>query len=105
MGCPPGVAPLAGSVDRNCPAGRGRRPAAPSLPSRGAWIEMAKAATSNPPKSVAPLAGSVDRNWMQRAASARSCQVAPLAGSVDRNAARYMEEYGKLCRSPRGERG
>ena len=57
------VAPLAGSVDRNgddlaFPVGQ-----LPSLPSRGAWIEIpltAIPATTRP--KVAPLAGSVDRN-------------------------------------------
>ena len=56
------VAPLAGSVDRNSPAGSRLRGACRSLLLRGAWIEMASASTSWPATRVAPLAGSVDRN-------------------------------------------
>ena len=88
-----GVAPLAGSVDRNffaiCPFGQMHL----SLPSRGAWIEislMAKTAGSS--ACVAPLAGSVDRNDYNSAIRYNE-GVAPLAGSVDRN-----------CPGPDGDR-
>ena len=76
------VAPLAGSVDRNESLFGGVTLSQLSLPSRGAWIEMAV-------------------TLMYR----RLMRVAPLAGSVDRN--RYRTT-GKLLlggRSPRGERG
>ena len=64
--CHAGVAPLAGSVDRNVYA-------------------LADAAGQR----VAPLAGSVDRNRSTRySCTKRSC-VAPLAGSVDRNSAAW----------------
>ena len=79
------VAPLAGSVDRNCstPIPSRRCPwslpsrgawieisvlcqqqyrGRPSLPSRGAWIEMLMTVSKSFPPFVAPLAGSVDRN-------------------------------------------
>ena len=102
------VAPLAGSVDRNGWRAHGLRQAHGSLPSRGAWIEIAAAshgfcgrARSLPSRGawiemlyaafcgiaglrVAPLAGSVDRNRL-RMMYPSSMPVAPLAGSVDRN--------------------
>ena len=58
-----GVAPLAGSVDRNiviCVVPCIERL---SLPSRGAWIEIAIMLPSRMMLRVAPLAGSVDRNF------------------------------------------
>ena len=57
-----GVAPLAGSVDRNPEA----------------YMDLYRVGT------VAPLAGSVDRN-SYTVDQSRELQVAPLAGSVDRN--------------------
>ena len=56
------VAPLAGSVDRNSPVILLATMSQPSLPSRGAWIEIAQAQTVTAAQLVAPLAGSVDRN-------------------------------------------
>ena len=55
-----------------------------SLPSRGAWIEIACSVGSMLAAAVAPLAGSVDRNTAL-ALTAPALAVAPLAGSVDRN--------------------
>ena len=76
-----GVAPLAGSVDRN-------------------WtIRSASSSTS-----VAPLAGSVDRNRERDVLHFRLF-VAPLAGSVDRNVQDALVRCKVLRRSPRGERG
>ena len=78
-----GVAPLAGSVDRN-------------------WHKLIYRLYSS---GVAPLAGSVDRNAPVRQFELRD-RVAPLAGSVDRNLAFNWLNIGKqLGRSPRGERG
>ena len=57
----------------------------PSLPSRGAWIEILTMACSMFLPIVAPLAGSVDRNNKRRVLKIRTNHVAPLAGSVDRN--------------------
>ena len=79
---PFGVAPLAGSVDRNPSLSRTMIPDAWSLPSRGAWIEMALQA--------ARLSGFL---------------VAPLAGSVDRNGHDTHGAFRCSGRSPRGERG
>ena len=56
-----------------------------SLPSRGAWIEIAARCRSRPAGCVAPLAGSVDRNDAVPGAVLGDGPVAPLAGSVDRN--------------------
>mgnify|MGYP005803539203 CR=1 FL=1 len=100
-----GVAPLAGSVDRNI---------------RDAVKKCRK-------EAVAPLAGSVDRN-AEGLRILGGLGVAPLAGSVDRNADDSLAETesgaslpsrgawieigsGRCrgrwwgCRSPRGERG
>ena len=83
----PLVAPLAGSVDRNRKwFGWPSKLDSASLPSRGAWIEIApeRPAPGRPP--VAPLAGSVDRNLLGALICEEELKVAPLAGSVDRNA-------------------
>ena len=78
------VAPLTGSVDRNffcstCAAGP-----AGSLPSRGAWIEMARTAPDRTRKASLPSRGA----WIEmahRRSGRRLHPVAPLTGSVDRN--------------------
>ena len=77
------VAPLAGSVDRNLKRVRKAERDTASLPSRGAWIEMAKMTAGKMRNKVAPLAGSVDRN----------------------NRSRLTGELSTTGRSPRGERG
>ena len=76
------VAPLAGSVDRNDQPISPATGRTPSLPSRGAWIEITGKTGRSTRKKVAPLAGSVDRN-------------------------NVAEEAKKSAsgRSPRGERG
>ena len=56
------VAPLTGSVDRNVVPLLELRAASPSLPSRGAWIEIDMSSSAALPSRVAPLTGSVDRN-------------------------------------------
>ena len=97
-----------------------------SLPSRGAWIEIALVDKAVPIEYVAPLAGSVDRNFEGRGITGKSlvaplagsvdrngvqrqtpasAGVAPLAGSVDRNGISYVENFLGYRRSPRGERG
>ena len=58
----PWVAPLAGSVDRNTTVYTDYANYNRSLPSRGAWIEIADALNDNVGVFVAPLPGSVDRN-------------------------------------------
>ena len=55
-----------------------------SLPSRGAWIEMASVYNNSKKRPVAPLTGSVDRNSASWSYACRTW-VAPLTGSVDRN--------------------
>ena len=57
----------------------------PSLPSRGAWIEMTSQQASNAMYQVAPLTGSVDRNCGRGEQGLDPVVVAPLTGSVDRN--------------------
>ena len=57
----------------------------PSLPSRGAWIEMFGKPSGSVPPLVAPLTGSVDRNDFGIPKGQDGADVAPLAGSVDRN--------------------
>ena len=81
------------------------RPLLASLPSRGAWIEMASATWKTSWATVAPLAGSVDRNIVDFCGVGVEIEVAPLAGSVDRNPGQYFRILGSVCRSPRGERG
>ena len=98
----------------------------PSLPSRGAWIEIPRlywmskfccvaplagsvdrnvaAGVMLPVISVAPLAGSVDRN-VDNGGVLLPTHVAPLAGSVDRNFPQTVNELFFCSRSPRGERG
>ena len=76
-----GVAPLAGSVDRN-------------IPMFAAFCV----------RSVAPLAGSVDRNQTLVLGNTFP-GVAPLAGSVDRNLSLIVWLILVYSRSPRGERG
>ena len=76
-----------------------------SLPSRGAWIEMYRAARQKSRSAVAPLAGSVDRNDLSRTHKRYCVWVAPLAGSVDRNCDLPGQLYPAQRRSPRGERG
>ena len=78
-----GVAPHAGSVDRNVIA---------ILVAHGL-------------KWVAPHAGSVDRNFIFCNALCPSSGVAPHAGSVDRNVMDDDGYSGRESRSPRGERG
>ena len=78
--------------------------ALPSLPSRGAWIEIADALNDNVGVFVAPLPGSVDRN-VYGPDGRDVVQVAPLAGSVDRNAGFCSAGSPGVGRSPRGERG
>ena len=121
-----GVAPLAGSVDRNDALENGGRMPQTSLPSRGAWIEIALSGVIEFAGFVAPLAGSVDRNPIVPLKNGE-LGVAPLAGSVDRNERGYEEALKRLVaplagsvdrnttpsaystrywsRSPRGERG
>ena len=77
------VAPLAGSVDRNLVVEQRGRHKVTSLPSRGAWIEIA----------------------LSHKIKYGSGQVAPLAGSVDRNWAMITSRKWESSRSPRGERG
>ena len=76
----------------------------PSLPSRGAWIEIRIPARTRKAVTVAPLAGSVDRNVSTSLVDILEA-VAPLAGSVDRNAPSTGGIPDLLGRSPRGERG
>ena len=76
------VAPLAGSVDRNRKLEPYPGRSDPSLPSRGAWIE---------------ILSSIRASGCQR--------VAPLAGSVDRNFGSAVLLWPSVGRSPRGERG
>ena len=77
------VAPHAGSVDRNNSADYANREKQTSLPTRGAWIEIASA------KDILTALN----------------QVAPHAGSVDRNFQYYDAPFLAAGRSPRGERG
>ena len=76
-----GVAPLAGSVDRN------------GINTASSTVQV-----------VAPLAGSVDRNVYFGHTMGMS-RVAPLAGSVDRNSLAMNWKVRWAGRSPRGERG
>ena len=100
------VAPLAGSVDRNSVKELKALYKKMSLPSRGAWIEMAtEHGYILGLAVVAPLAGSVDRNLGNLVGAATANRVAPLAGSVDRNEMGCGKTLTAIGRSPRGERG
>ena len=79
------VAPLTGSVDRNNYANYAQALARMSLPSRGAWIEIAPERPAPARLPVAPLTGSVDRNLRMKGYAMNVHEVAPLTGSVDRN--------------------
>ena len=70
----------------------------PSLPLRGAWIEIADALNDNVGVFVAPLPGSVDRN-VYGPDGRDVVQVAPLAGSVDRNG--KLLPWEKFLAAPR----
>ena len=75
-----------------------------SLPSRGAWIEIRIMDAALLDVVVAPLTGSVDRNHGGMK-GAENGAVAPLTGSVDRNLRRYRDAQRTMRRSPHGERG
>ena len=77
----------------------------PSLPSRGAWIEILRYKARRENYTVAPLAGSVDRNNDGLYQYPTPDLVAPLAGSVDRNHHGRDLLRNDRRRSPRGERG
>ena len=77
----------------------------PSLPSRGAWIEMSVGDYVTPSTSTSlPSRGA----WIEmvQAQVPQGLQyVAPLAGSVDRNVLTFEASGSVISRSPRGERG
>ena len=75
------VAPLAGSVDRNPQSARRCLCRSPSLPSRGAWIEMCSRPPTSGPRPVAPLAGSVDRNTSAASAQEKARASLPSRGA------------------------
>ena len=80
----PSVAPLAGSVDRNDKEKQRFLEVTPSLPSRGAWIEMGRCHACGVRNESLPSRGA----WIEICSSRRPRWmdwVAPLAGSVDRN--------------------
>ena len=99
-----GVAPLAGSVDRNLEEMLSKRlqPVAPLAGSVDRNHRLGPG--QRKPADVAPLAGSVDRNW-RSLGNVPTSSVAPLAGSVDRNDELVDRNLLTSCRSPRGERG
>src|SRR5699024_4948804 len=78
-------APLAGSVDRNSAIAAWYLSFRPSLPSRGAWIEISVVIPEAGAAMSLPSRGAWIEISISRAASVRG-PVAPLAGSVDRNA-------------------
>ena len=103
-----GVAPLAGSVDRNGWGGYGNFGGGKSLPSRGAWIEIfmhlvyklakdrslpSRGAWIEILQTFLESCGTMSLPsrgaWIEivrcRFASSKKAVVAPLAGSVDRN--------------------
>ena len=79
------VAPHAGSVDRNIPGLTKKSGNDGSLPTRGAWIEIRERGHNAFSCDVAPHAGSVDRNTLHPSSVLYGQAVAPHAGSVDRN--------------------
>ena len=84
---------------RNVPA------SLPSLPSRGAWIEILLYDTTNKAAVVAPLTGSVDRNLSNGLSSLYWLPSLPSRGAWI-EMARHIERW-KIGsgRSPHGERG
>ena len=56
-----------------------------SLPSRGAWIEMALHQSTMQNCPSLPSRGAWIEIWIKAQALRKKSQVAPLAGSVDRN--------------------
>ena len=79
------VAPREGSVDRNRTLCRIQQIQTPSLPARGAWIEIDVRRAARMYIIVAPREGSVDRNTRRLKSIKRALKVAPREGSVDRN--------------------
>ena len=76
-----------------------------SLPSRGAWIEIYAVQSHRHGKHrVAPLTGSVDRNRFRRPAASRSV-VAPLPRGVGRNGKRPTDSRPPLGGPPPGGGG
>ena len=61
------VAPLAGSVDRNCGSGTCGPDRGPSLPSRGAWIEIYRKRLSFTAKPSLPSRGA----WIEMSRAER----------------------------------
>ena len=79
---------------------------APSLPSRGAWIEMYFLPWVASQKPVAPLAGSVDRNLSLFSTGSREGIMSLPSRGAWIEIVKKAESFGGLVRrSPRGERG
>ena len=99
------VAPLAGSVDRNHKAHDGFYTLSPSLPSRGAWIEILQTDAAPRSARVAPLAGSVDRNCPVVARNMVLTVSLPSRGAWIEICCMAVARWPLTGRSPRGERG
>ena len=99
------VAPLAGSVDRNHKAHDGFYTLSPSLPSRGAWIEILQTDAAPRSARVAPLAGSVDRNITKYNAPGFAPKSLPSRGAWIEILCWRIPTGCFAGRSPRGERG
>ena len=76
-----------------------------SLPSRGAWIEIAWWAAARARTAVAPLAGSVDRNVDDVSIHPRLLASLPSRGAWIEIPYLILQAGRTDRRSPRGERG
>ena len=76
-----------------------------SLPSRGAWIEIAQVDGNAGCFTVAPLAGSVDRNMIRPRALRLGVVSLPSRGAWIEIRPMAARVQPALSRSPRGERG
>ena len=76
-----------------------------SLPSRGAWIEMAMPPRASSAGTVAPLAGSVDRNVEQALLRCSVKGSLPSRGAWIEMGSCHACGVRNDSRSPRGERG
>ena len=93
------------SVDRNVNDTVRLSAVSRSLSARRAWIEISPAGCWRDARRVALRKESVDRNCLWDLMGGLSFDVALRKESVDRNFVERCNLYGRICRSPQGERG
>ena len=99
------VAPHAGSVDRYVMCCLLYCDEVPSLPTRGAWIEIFRIRERVAGAAVAPHAGSVDRNVAPLGTKLPTDASLPTRGAWIEILPAISASLNPQSRSPRGERG